>query len=482
MSAAKGEGNLVPTVREVQQKFADILGHGDDITWDLISSGQENILKAKLSQLHCESNMFHWIWSYRKYSKGQSLTSLFFVMLVDNVYDSKMAEESRSWRLYPVFRCRRCVDETGHSSNVDCCMSYVSQYSIADSWKRFVTHTGFGAGIMVTPNLGVYKQIDGRVELKTYSTTQMCYPNMEDKPITPESLKKASRMTIKHRKIIIQSDPFMVFPEPVYDFCPGEKMLSSILDPHGSPQPGDVPRLSDSLVLFTNNLNNLRLGSLMNSINNDPSILVNQQRSAWDKIAEESVKIEGNVNLIRSCNGVPSKAALDKIFQPIDNKRKKSKKRMEAENPENTQNDLSENGSIKIKGHDINLREYGTQLKEHIASSESFDILISSMSEHLEVDTFKLIMELTQTFVETVREEMCQTLKYYFPTESIIYQIILCISKHHPKWDFNEIEEHSSDILRRVRMFFVSTGPNPYAEFLKKCEVCAGYYDICKLT
>ncbi|EDX16096.1 GD13388, partial [Drosophila simulans] len=182
--------------------------------------GKENILKAKLSQLHCESNMFHWIWSYRKYSKGQSLTSLFFVMLVDNVYDSKMAEESRSWRLYPVFRCRRCVDETGHSSNVDCCMSYVSQYSIADSWKRFVTHTGFGAGIMVTPNLGVYKQIDGRVELKTYSTTQMCYPNMEDKPITPESLKKASRMTIKHRKIIIQSDPFMVFPEPVYDFCP----------------------------------------------------------------------------------------------------------------------------------------------------------------------------------------------------------------------------------------------------------------------
>lgn len=211
----------------------------------------------------------------------------------------------------------------------------------------------------------------------------------------------------------------------------------------------------------------------------------NISRSAWDKIARESFKIEGNVNIIRCCNGVPSIAKLDKIFQPIDSKIKKSNKVMEAENPENTPSDLPEieiDSSIKVKGQDINLREYGTQLKKHIASSESFDILISRMSEHLEVDTFKLIMALTQTFVETVREEMCQMLKYYFPTESILYQIILCISKHHPKWDFNEIEEHSSDILRRVRMFFVSTGPNPYAEFLKKCEVCAGYYDICKST
>jgi len=36
MSASKDKDTtLVPTVREVQQKFAEILSHGDDITWDL---------------------------------------------------------------------------------------------------------------------------------------------------------------------------------------------------------------------------------------------------------------------------------------------------------------------------------------------------------------------------------------------------------------------------------------------------------------
>jgi len=36
MSASKDKDTtLVPTVREVQQKFAEILSHGEDITWDL---------------------------------------------------------------------------------------------------------------------------------------------------------------------------------------------------------------------------------------------------------------------------------------------------------------------------------------------------------------------------------------------------------------------------------------------------------------
>lgn len=106
---------------------------------------------------------------------------------------------------------------------------HMSQYSMSDSWNRFVTHTGFAAGLMVTPYLGVYKQTDGRVELKTYTTTQIWHPNKKDIPITPESLKKASSVTNKLRKIIIHSVPFLVYPEEVFDFCASEKMLSSIL-------------------------------------------------------------------------------------------------------------------------------------------------------------------------------------------------------------------------------------------------------------
>ncbi|EDW93435.2 uncharacterized protein LOC6532988 [Drosophila yakuba] len=484
MSAAKEKDeSLVPTVREVQQKFADLLGHNNEVTWDLLSASQQHVLEAKLSQLHCHPRMLHWIWSNRMYSNGQCLSSLFFVMLVDNVYDLKMAEQSRSWRLYPVFRCRRCVDETGKASNINCCMSYVTQYTTSNSWKVLLAHNGFGSGLLVTPDLGVYKQVDGQVELKSYSNTEILFPEKVDLPITPESLKKASNMTIKHIKHQIQSEnPFFAIPIPVYEFCDCEKMLNVILMPGSTQKSCDVADLSDSLVIFTNNINNSRLGALMKSNNNDPSILVNQQRAMWDKIAGESIRIEDNVHLIRSGNGVPTKAKLDKILQHVDSKRKQRKKRMEPKNRENTPIALPEMLSIRVKGEDINLREFGTVLKEHIASLESFDILISSMSEHLEVDTFKLIMQLTQTFVENVREEMCQILKYYFSTESILYQIILCISKHHPNWNFNEIEEQSSNILRRVRMFFASTAPNSRTEFLKKCEYCVGYYDKCRLT
>ncbi|XP_017071671.1 uncharacterized protein LOC108108214 isoform X3 [Drosophila eugracilis] len=110
---------LVPTVREVQQMFAELLSHDEDITWDLLSANQGDILKNKVNEFKAQiddpnsmrlvnGDLFDSIWYYRKYTNGQSLTSLFFVMIVENVTDPKLAEQSRSWYLYPVFRCRRC--------------------------------------------------------------------------------------------------------------------------------------------------------------------------------------------------------------------------------------------------------------------------------------------------------------------------------------------------------------------------------------
>ncbi|XP_016966675.1 uncharacterized protein LOC108035520 isoform X4 [Drosophila biarmipes] len=111
MSASKDKDTtLVPTVREVQQKFAEILSHGEDITWDLLTANQEEVLKRKLSLFKGNCNWFYRIWNQRKYTNGQSLTSLFFVLIVDNVSNPQLAEESRSWHLYPVFRCRRCTN------------------------------------------------------------------------------------------------------------------------------------------------------------------------------------------------------------------------------------------------------------------------------------------------------------------------------------------------------------------------------------
>ncbi|KAH8349522.1 hypothetical protein KR084_000888 [Drosophila pseudotakahashii] len=478
MSSSKDkDAILVPTVREVQQKFAEILGHGGEITWDLLTQNQEDVLRGKLSLFKANPNTFHRIWDQRKYTNGQSLTSLFFVMVANDVCNAQLADQSRSWRLYPVFRCRRCVEKTGQSSSIDCCMTYVTQNSICKNWNEFLLLSQFCHGVMVTPNRGVYKLIDGQVELKMYSISDRIhgfFTNPKDYSISPESLTNASKTPIDREKPKPGSY-FGVTVKLFSEVCASERMLSLLLNPNVQ-QSCDAIDLSESLVLFTHNLNNFRLASKIIKENNNSSILANQQRSYFDTISKESERIEGNVDLIRSANGVPTKLRLDQFLQPPQKKKKQRK--LKAKNTKDVEEYPAEITTLKVKGEEINLEAYGSVLKDHIVSLESFEVLITSMSEHLEPQMLKLILQLTQTFVENTREEMCQLLKYYFSTESVLYQIILCIKKHHPSWNFNEIEENSSDILRRVRYYFASSDPNSRIEFLKKCDQCSGYFDF----
>ncbi|KAH8286351.1 hypothetical protein KR054_007509 [Drosophila jambulina] len=373
MSAPENSESFIPTVREVQQMFAELLSHGDDITWDLFTQNQAEILRKKvkdfedpkvnrISTLHWLYNpkFFDSIWKQRKFTNGQSLSALFFVMIVDNVSDPKLAEQSRSWSLYPVFRCRRCVDDnTGRNcSSQDCCMVYISQYESFEDWDKFVKSTRLPKGYMVTPFRGVYKLLDGQVELKTY-------------------------------------------------------------------------------YLWERN-----------------------QTVVFDQISEEAKRIEGKVDLIRSANEVPSKNELDIMFK--------------------TKTNLEGAPSARQRKEDVHLEDYGSALKEYILNLESFDDLIVSMSANLEPEMLKLILKLTQTFVENTREELWQLLKYHFSTETILYQIILCILKRHSDLNIKKIEEQSSDILRRVRYYFAQACPNSRPDLLTKCTKCVGYYHIYK--
>ncbi|KAI8041672.1 hypothetical protein M5D96_005937 [Drosophila gunungcola] len=212
------EDFLIPTVREVQQMLAELLSHGDDITWDLLSANQETILKSKVNELNEVSSertpgyplMFSSIWGQRKFTNGQSLTAAFFVMIVDNVTNPKLADQSRSWHLYPVYRCRRCVEDKNiQASSLNCCMVYVTQHATYSNWNEFLNLTTFGPGVMVTPNRGVYKLIDGQN------------------------------------------------PQDVQQSC-------------------DASELSTSLILFTHSVNNLRLASSMINTNNSTKILVDR--------------------------------------------------------------------------------------------------------------------------------------------------------------------------------------------------------------
>jgi len=81
---------------------------------------------------------------------------------------------------------------------------------------------------MVTPYRGVYKLIDGQVELKSYSITDRpcsgLLPKIKDYSITPDSLALASKTLITRKK------PKNVFDFPlVFEFCTCERMLSLLL-------------------------------------------------------------------------------------------------------------------------------------------------------------------------------------------------------------------------------------------------------------
>ncbi|XP_052844846.1 uncharacterized protein LOC128257724 isoform X2 [Drosophila gunungcola] len=480
------EDFLIPTVREVQQMLAELLSHGDDITWDLLSANQETILKSKVNELNEVSSertpgyplMFSSIWGQRKFTNGQSLTAAFFVMIVDNVTNPKLADQSRSWHLYPVYRCRRCVDKNIQASSLNCCMVYVTQHATYSNWNEFLNLTTFGPGVMVTPNRGVYKLIDGQVELKTYLIEEqpvyrMCSKS-RNRSITPETLAVASKtQVIRENQRRSPASVFTARIETSVPFLTCERMLNLLLNPQDVQQSCDASELSTSLILFTHSVNNLRLASSMINTNNSTKILVDRLKCVFTKISEESARNEGNMDLIRSANTVPTKEELNELFNP-----KKKTRQNKTKKPTDEPMDSPEITTVNIKGEDIKLEDYGTIIKKHIVCSESFENLITCMSENLEPEMFKLILQLMQTFMETTRMELIKLLKYFFSTESVLHQIILCIMKHQSNLDINEVKEQSSEILRRVRYFYVSCSPNSRPEFMKKCEKCAGYYDV----
>ncbi|XP_017071664.1 uncharacterized protein LOC108108213 isoform X2 [Drosophila eugracilis] len=466
------EDFLAPTVREVQQVFAEVLSHGEDVTWDL----QGEILKRKLRALHLNrvksyftSSLFDLIWKQRKFTNGQSLTSLFFVMIVDNVTDSKLAEQSRSWVLHPVFRCRRCVDNHGeNNSSLECCMVYVNQYDCCEDWDKFLKDSHLPPGFMVTPQRGVYRLIDGQVELGTYYITGGFNNPLRNQfstnlCVTPEILAKTSKNSIVHLSQDLKIPFFCKFKKT-------EKMSDQILHQLLVPRDGkrltDVSPLSDSLVLFTQSVKNLDLASAMIKEQNCRSLLGNQLKSVFDKLSEEAKSFKGVVDLVRGASELPYLDHLGEIF-------KAGSKGLEKKEPKEVNVTIP---IILIKGDKINLEDYGTTVKENILNQENFNDIITIMAEHLTPEMFRLILQFTQTFMETTRKKLLLERNHSLSTETVLYQFLLYIMKQHSNLDYINIKNNSSDILSRMQYFLASTSPNSPPEFLTKCTKCIGYY------
>ncbi|SPP80113.1 Hypothetical predicted protein [Drosophila guanche] len=366
------------------------------------------------------------------------------------------------------------------SSSRDCCVMYVDQSGIFEDWDTYLKRTALSPGVMVTCDRGVYKLIDGQVELKTYLITEKMYTRNACF-ITSESLKAASELPGVHRLYSASSSRYILQVNEVEHIRASDKVLYLLLR-RVDGEKVDTPSarlLSESLVLFTHSVNNFRLASEMVNKATYRTSLSSYVQNTFKKISEEAKAMEsstqGRLDLIRSVNEVPTKKELEKLLKTSGvGGHISGEPKLPAE-PSKVPPNLLQIRSININGQDIQLADYGEAIIANISSAESFEDLITSMAEHWKPDMCKLVLRMTQTFVESTKKEFW--LKYHLPTESVLYQIIRQTLKLHASLDHKEVSEALPDILRSVRCYFASRSPLCPPEFLKKCPKCVGYYN-----
>ncbi|XP_017071670.1 uncharacterized protein LOC108108214 isoform X2 [Drosophila eugracilis] len=341
-------------------------------------------------------------------------------------------------------------------------MVYVNQYDSIEGWDNFVQNSRLRPGLMVTPNRGVYKLIDGEVELNAYCIPGRLRTKMlsRDRCISAEDVQEA---LIRPTESItnLKYDGFF----GLYRVQLGGKLYDSVLyqllvSGHRK-SVIEAENLSDSLTLFTHGINNSRLSSLMIKDQNSSVVLGNYLKRVFDTIFWKTNRIEGKVDLIRSANEVPTKNDLYLFFH------RKLRKQY--------------NRCFSVEKNTIKVEDLGSALRNNIENQENIEILITVMTKHLKPEMIQLILQLTQSFMESTREELWQLLKYHISTDIVLYQVIRIVLEDFSNLDPNEVKEQSSYILGHIKARFVSYNPNSPPELLKKCRKCVGYYHISKI-
>ncbi|XP_023298631.2 uncharacterized protein LOC111681138 [Lucilia cuprina] len=153
------------TIKEAQQELAHNCGFQDKIIWDLLGSNDANVMKEKIKQLipdqekgqktieNLRNVIFENVWAQRKYTNRSSVSYIFYVMVTKDE-DFNTAPESTEFSCHPVFRCKKC-DNNSDSSK--CCMIYVDETGrVYQNWKSFVNENVLPAGTMIAPRHGIY--------------------------------------------------------------------------------------------------------------------------------------------------------------------------------------------------------------------------------------------------------------------------------------------------------------------------------------
>ncbi|XP_037721598.1 uncharacterized protein LOC119554669 [Drosophila subpulchrella] len=137
--------------------------------------------------------------------------------------------------------------------------------------------------------------------------------------------------------------------------------------------------------------------------------------------------------------------------------------------------------SVVVGGVTFALERYGQIIFDHIINAESFENLINGMADNLEPAVFDFVMKLTRTFMDTMLEDLNIVLKFFISTESVLFRILQQVMNQYRNMPYSVVEEHTGDIIRAVKVYFLSLNPNSYTGLLQKCTTCAGYFSICPL-
>lgn len=137
--------------------------------------------------------------------------------------------------------------------------------------------------------------------------------------------------------------------------------------------------------------------------------------------------------------------------------------------------------SVVIGGMVFVLESYGRVIFEHIANAEAFENIIESMCENLPPEVFDFIMKLTRTFMDTMLDDLTSVLKFFITTESVLYRILMYVLNNFRNVPVEVLEQHTGDIFRGLKRYYLSLNPNNYTGLLQKCQVCTGFFQVSQL-
>ncbi|XP_034140879.1 uncharacterized protein LOC117591664 [Drosophila guanche] len=127
-------------------------------------------------------------------------------------------------------------------------------------------------------------------------------------------------------------------------------------------------------------------------------------QNTFKKIFEEAKAMEsstqGKLDLLCSVNGLPTEKELKELLKTSGVGGRISGDPKLPVEPTKVPPNLLQIRSININGQDIQLADYGEVIIANISSAESFEDLITSMAEHWKPNMYKLMLRMTQTFVE----------------------------------------------------------------------------------